>query len=169
MESSHQARRPTVWDKDPHSGTCFPSTRCWGRTRTVNWCVETQNTHAFFISDPGKYPTEKWQHACIQQVPEACRGIDIMHRQHRCSTCVWYFRDFIICYTNTIVIPLLIIIIHSKQGQRWVRCARAHCVQIPEGPLGTPRRKQGIRTWFISSNFCLCCSFRSPNAFPPTK
>lgn len=67
------------------------------------------------------------------------------------------------CYSS-----LVLISIYSKQGQSG-QVRSNHYAQIPAVPLGTQRGEGDTRTWFISSNLCLCCSFRSPNAFPPRK
>lgn len=122
------------------------------------------------ISDPGKHPAEKspagihstsakrlqgdrWEGSTAplwRVCPVFQRFLYLLH-EHSCS-----------CYLS-----LFLSSVHNKADVE--SGVRARYARIPEGPLGRPRREERVPTWLISSSFCLCCSFRSPNAFPPAK
>lgn len=97
-----------MWDKDPHSGTCFPWHGAGGGPGKWTDTVWRPKTRMQFFNDWPREIHNRETTACIHSTSaKAYRGIDITHRRHCCSTCVRYFRDFIIWYTNTTVIHLL--------------------------------------------------------------
>lgn len=171
-------------DKEPHSGTCFPSRRRRRRRRgeeeegELILCGDPKHA-CIFDKRPREMPNRELT-ACIHSTSAKSprgKGVDrnasTGSLQHTCLV----FQRFHGRLHQHHCCSLVLISIHSGQGQCRVRCVQIttlkspRCGAVRRGAvrLRTPREAEDARTWLISSSLCLCCSFSSPNAFPPRK
>lgn len=133
-------------DKEPHSGANqeTQSVQVHRKIWMEGWLIDMCRSGEKIV------PQEEHRQGCVT----ACSPLNKCHREiNKNASAVRISNKHARC-----LLSCTVCVFKNKASAKSSACMHVRMCH---------NKKQNIRTWFISSNFCLCCSFKKPKAFPP--